>query len=215
MIGDKIHVQPQHTNAAKEIFAVLKDKIGGGERVAITVAGQSGAGKSEIAHELAGFLDGEGHKTFVFQQDDYFVYPPKTNHNERLKDIGWVGTQEVNLKLMNDHVEEFKSGRKELLEKPLVIFDEDRITSEKIDLAPFDIVIAEGTYTSLISSADYHVFIDRDYYDTRQHRLERGRDKIDEFTDKILKIEDRIITKHKQYADFIVNKDYTVEFVGR
>lgn len=214
MIGDKIHVQPHHTSAAKEIFEVLKDKIGG-ERVAITVAGQSGAGKSEIAHELARLLDGDGHKTFVFQQDDYFVYPPKSNHNERLKDIGWVGTLEVNLKLMNEHVEAFKSGRHELLEKPLVIFDEDRITSEKIDLSPFDVVIAEGTYTSLINSADYHVFIDRDYYDTLQHRLERGRDKIDEFTDQILKIEDRIITKHKQYADFVVNKDYTVEFVDK
>jgi uridine kinase len=214
MIGDKIHVQPHHTSAAKAVFDVLKDKIGD-ERVAVTVAGQSGAGKSEIAHELARFLDGDGHKTFVFAQDDYFVHPPKSNHNERLKDIGWVGTQEVKLKLMDEHVEAFKDGKHELLEKPLVIFDEDRITSEKIDLSPFDIVIAEGTYTSLIDSADYHVFIDRDYYDTLEHRKERGRDKIDEFTDQILKIEDRIITKHKQSADFIVNKDYTVEFVKK
>ncbi len=213
MIGDKIHVQPHHTNAARKVFEALKDKIGE-ERVAITVAGQSGAGKSEIAHELAQFLDGAGHKTFVFQQDDYFVHPPKSNHNERLKDIGWVGTQEVNLKLMNEHVEAFKKGKGEMLEKPLVIFEEDRIATEKIDFSSFDIVIAEGTYTSLIESADYHVFIDRDYYDTLQHRLERGRDKIDEFSDEILKIEDRIITKHKQYADFVVRKDYTVEVVA-
>ena len=38
MIGDKIHVQPQHTRAAKAIYAVLKDRIGH-ERVAVTVAG--------------------------------------------------------------------------------------------------------------------------------------------------------------------------------
>ena len=118
MIGDKIHVQPHHTSAAKAVFEILKDKIGGG-RVAVTVAGQSGAGKSEIAHELARFLDGDGHKTFVFQQDDYFVHPPKSNHNERVKDIDWVGTQEVKLKLMNEHVEAFKGGKHELLEKPL------------------------------------------------------------------------------------------------
>jgi uridine kinase len=214
MIGDRIQVQPHHTSAARELFEALKDKVGAG-RTAITVAGQSGAGKSEIAHELARFLDEAGHKTFVFQQDDYFVYPPKTNHNQRLKDIGWVGTQEVNLRLLDEHVQAFKKGKNELLEKPLVVFDEDRITTEKIDLSPFDIVIAEGTYTSLVKSADYHVFIDRDYYDTRQYRLERGRDKIDEFTDQILKIEDRIITKHKQYADFIVRKDYTVEVVNK
>jgi uridine kinase len=214
MIGDKIHVQPHHTSAAREVFDMLKDKIGE-ERIAITVAGQSGAGKSEIAHELARFLDADGHRTFVFQQDDYFVHPPKTNHNERLKNIEWVGTQEVHLRLMNEHIEAFKSGKPELLEKPLVVFDEDRITTEKVDLSPFDIVIAEGTYTSLLSAADYHVFIDRDYYDTLEHRLERGRDKIDDFSNQILKIEDAIITKHKQYADFVVNKDYTVAFVEK
>ena len=102
-----------------------------------------------------------------------------------------------------------------MLEKPLVVFDEDRISSEKVDLSPFDVVIAEGTYTSLVKNADYHVFIDRDYYDTRQHRIDRGRDEIDEFSDKILKIEDQIITKHKQYADYVVRKDYTVEVVKK
>jgi uridine kinase len=212
MIGDKIHIEPHHTKAAEEIFLAVKDQVGS-SRVAFTVAGQSGAGKSEIAAELARLLDGDEHKTFVFQQDDYFVYPPKTNHNQRLKDIGWVGTKEVLINLLDEHVAAFKSGKHLLLKKPLVIFDEDRLTEETVDLSPFDVVIAEGTYTSLLKNADYHVFIDRDYYDTKKHRLARGRDKIDEFSDKILKIEDKIITKHKQFADFIVRKDYSVEVV--
>ncbi|MCK5618724.1 MAG: hypothetical protein KAJ17_04960 [Candidatus Krumholzibacteria bacterium] len=214
MIGDKVHIEPHHTKAAEEIFHAVKDRVGSG-RVAFTVAGQSGAGKSEIAAELARLFDGDGHKTFIFQQDDYFVYPPKTNHNQRLKDIGWVGTKEVKINLLDEHIAAFKSGKHPLLKKPLVIFDEDRLTEETVDLSPFDIVIAEGTYTSLLKNADYHVFIDRDYYDTKKHRLARGRDKIDEFSDEILKIEDKIITKHKQYADFIVRKNYSVEVVRK
>lgn len=214
MIGDKVHIEPHHTKAAEEIFQAVKDRVGS-DRVAFTVAGQSGAGKSEIAAELARLFDGDGHKTFVFQQDDYFVYPPKTNHNQRLKDIGWVGTKEVKINLLDEHIAAFKSGKHPLLKKPLVIFDEDRLTEETVDLSPFDIVIAEGTYTSLLKNADYHVFIDRDYYDTKKHRLARGRDKIDEFSDEILKIEDKIITKHKQYADFIVRKNYSVEVVRK
>ena len=214
MIGDKVHIEPHHTKAAEEIFHAVKDRVGS-DRVAFTVAGQSGAGKSEIAAELARLFDGDGHKTFIFQQDDYFVYPPKTNHNQRLKDIGWVGTKEVKINLLDEHIAAFKSGKHPLLKKPLVIFDEDRLTEETVDLSPFDIVIAEGTYTSLLKNADYHVFIDRDYYDTKKHRLARGRDKIDEFSDEILKIEDKIITKHKQYADFIVRKNYSVEVVRK
>lgn len=214
MIGDKIHIQPHHTKAAREVFEAVRDELGGG-RVTFTVAGQSGAGKSEIAAELARFLGEDGRKTYVFQQDDYFVYPPRSNHNQRLEDIGWVGTQEVKIGLLDEHLGAFKAGKDEILEKPLVIFDEDRITTENVDLSPFDVAIAEGTYTSLLENADYHVFIDRDYYDTLEHRLARGRDKIDEFTDRVLKIEDGIISKHKQYADFIVRKDYTVEVVEK
>jgi uridine kinase len=214
MIGDKLHIQPHHTSAARDVFEAVKDKLPEG-KTTFTVAGQSGAGKSEIASELARFLDTIGRKTYIFAQDDYFVYPPKSNHNERLKDIGWVGTQEVKLSLLDDNMAAFKAGQPQMLEKPLVIFDEDRITSEKVDLSPFNVAIAEGTYTTVLKNADYHVFIDRDYFDTREHRIARGRDKIDEFTDKILKIEDGIITKHKQYADIIVRKDYTVEVVKK
>jgi uridine kinase len=214
MIGDKLNIEPHHTSAAREVFEAVKNQLGE-ERTVFTVAGQSGAGKSEIAAELAKFLESIGRKSFIFAQDDYFVHPPKTNHNERLKDINWVGLQEVKLSLLDKHAAAFKAGQLQMLEKPLVIFDEDRISSEKVDLSPFDIAIVEGTYTTTLKNADYHVFIDRDYFDTKEHRLARGRDKIDEFTDKILKIEDSIITKHKQYADFIVSKDYTVEVVEK
>lgn len=210
MIGDKLNTQPHHIQAAREIYEGVKDKLGPGPTT-FTVAGQSGAGKSEIADELAKLLEAGGRKTMVFQQDDYFFYPPKTNHNRRVDDIEWVGTKEVNLKLLDEHLSAFKESTTRILEKPLVIFDEDRITSEKVDLSPFSVLIAEGTYTTLLKNADYHVFIDRDYHDTKKHRQERGREVIDSFSDKILKIEDQIISKHKSLASFIVRKDYTVE----
>ncbi len=212
MIGDKVHTQPHHTKAAREIYEAVRDELGDGPTT-FTVAGQSGAGKSEIAEELAKLLDADGRKPIIFQQDDYFLYPPKTNHNRRLDDIDWVGTKEVNLKLLDEHLELFKKSNTQILEKPLVIFEEDRITSEKVDLSPFKVLIAEGTYTTLLKNADYHVFIDRDYHDTKKHREERGRDVIDSFSEEVLKIEDKIITKHKSFASFIVRKNFSVEVV--
>lgn len=212
MIGDKLKIQPHHTRAANEIFRAVKKSLGTGP-VTFTVAGQSGAGKSEIAEELAKSLGDAGYKTIVFQQDDYFFYPPRTNHHRRLDDIGWVGTKEVNLKLLDEHMGAFKDSKVQLLEKPLVIFEEDRITTEKVDLSPFKVMIVEGTYTTLLKNADYRVFIDRDYHDTRRHREERGRDVVDSFSDQVLKIEDGIISKHKSLASFVVRKDFTVEIV--
>ena len=52
MIGDKIVAKPYHVKAAAEIFEALKEKVPG-MRTAITIAGESGSGKSEIASELA------------------------------------------------------------------------------------------------------------------------------------------------------------------
>jgi uridine kinase len=162
----------------------------------------------------AKLLDEAGHRTLILQQDDYFFYPPRTNHNRRLDDIEWVGTKEVNLKLLDEHMGRFKAAQPLMLEKPLVIFDEDRITTETIDLSPFDMMIAEGTYATLLESVDYRVFIDRDYHDTREDRKERGRDTIDEFSERVMKIEDQIISKHRELAQIIVRKDFSVEVVA-
>lgn len=212
MIGDRVNTKPKHDKAAALIFEAIGGELG--ESTTITVAGQSGAGKSEIAEALSRLLDAAGHKVLIFQQDDYFYYPPRTNHARRADDIAWVGTQEVNLKLLDQHLGTFKHPGTQILEKPLVVFNEDRITTEKVDVSPFDVLIAEGTYTTLLSNVDYRIFIDRDYHDTKEDRLERAREKIDDFSEQIMKIEDRIISKHRSLANIIVKKDFTIEVVG-
>jgi uridine kinase len=211
MIGDRVNIKPKHDKAARMIFEAIGGRLPAS--TTLTVAGQSGAGKSEIAEALSRLLDEAGRKVLIFQQDDYFFYPPRTNHSRRLDDIDWVGTQEVNLALLDEHLGCFKKSQTKVLEKPLVVFDEDRITTEKIDLSPFDALIAEGTYTTLLKNTDYRIFIDRDYHDTKEDRKERGRDVIDEFSERIMKIEDRIISKHRALANIIVKKDFTVELV--
>jgi uridine kinase len=210
MIGDRLNIKPKHQKAAQAIF----DRLGGNmkQRMTIAVAGQSGSGKSEVADALARLFDEAGHRTLVFQQDDYFFYPPRTNHNHRVDDIEWVGTQEVDLKLLDQHMKAFKDKPTVLLEKPLVIFAEDCITSEMVDLSPFEVVIAEGTYTSLLDNVDHRIFIDRDYHDTLEDRRERGREVVDEFSEQILKIEDRIISKHRSLADIVINRNFSVAF---
>jgi len=210
MIGDRVNTKPKHKRAAAQIMKLVGDRVTPG--TVFTVAGQSGAGKSEIAYEIARELEAAGHRAYIFQQDDYFVFPPKTNHNRRVEDIGWVGTQEVHLALLDEHIAAFKARNPLVIEKPLVIFDEDRIITEKIDLSPFDVAIAEGTYTTLLRNPDYRVFIDRNYHDTLDDRKDRGREAIDEFSEKIMKIEDAIISRHRKLANLVVSRKFEVSF---
>jgi uridine kinase len=131
----------------------------------------------------------------------------------RAKDIGRVGPGEVRLDLLNENIKTILDGNKEI-KKPLVIFEEDRITSEKVYLEPFKVIIIDGTYTTLLENIDCRVFIDRDRDDTRADRLKRNREQQNEYLEKILEIEHLIISKHKALANIIVNKEFKVIKAG-
>jgi len=208
MEGDVLIINNFHRKAAKQAVAILLPEIEKSEgRYFLTVAGESGAGKSEIAASIAAELEKAGKATYVFAQDDYFVYPPKTNAKKREEDIGWVGMQEVKLSLLDEEIAAIRKGET-LVEKPLVIFGEDRITSEKVELRQYEVFIAEGTYTTALKNVDAKVFIDRNIKDTKKARAKRAREKQDAFLEEILSIEHRIISAQKKEADIIISKKY-------
>ena len=204
MIGDKLVITDYHRHGAQQIMNAISQKLDQGAKFVVTVAGESGSGKSEIGHCLAELVNRRGKKSFVFGQDDYFKLPPKTNHQRRLEDIDWVGPSEVKLDLLDQHVSDLKQGLTEPLSKPLVYFAEDRIGSESIKPEAIDVVIAEGTYTSLLENADVRAFIDRNYRQTKKARLTRARDPDVDFLEKVLEIEHQIISKHKARANVII-----------
>ena len=190
MKGDSIIVEDHHRKAAAGIVPVLLPILeNSNQRYTISVAGQSGAGKSETAMAIALALHTHGIESAIFQQDDYFVHPPKTNDATRRENIAWVGTGEVRLDLMDEHLAAFLSGAGEI-EKPLVDYHDDSIGSEVMEPGDAQVAIADGTYTTLLNNVMCHVFIDRDYLDTRAHREKRRRDdsELDPFIDQVLAI---------------------------
>jgi uridine kinase len=208
MEGDVLIINNYHRKAAKQVAAILVPQIEATQgKYFLTVAGESGAGKSEIAASIAAELEKAGFPSYIFAQDDYFVYPPKTNAEKRVEDIGWVGMQEVKLSVLDDEIAAIRSGEM-TIEKPLVIFGEDRITTEKVDFAPFKVVIAEGTYTTALKNVDRRIFIDRNIKDTKKARKKRAREAQDDFLEQILTIEHRIISAQKSDANIIITKGF-------
>jgi uridine kinase len=210
MRGDSIVIEAHHRKAARGIAPiVLRTLASDQKRIGISIAGESGSGKSETAAALAEVLAEHGVASVIFQQDDYFILPPKSNDRARRDDIGWVGPQEVKLDLMDEHVREFLGGAK-TIEKPLVIYEDDSVTTEVMEIAEARVAIAEGTYTTLLDSVTHRAFIDRDYTQTRKHREKRNRNtsELDAFIDRVLEIEHGIISSHKARADIIIDADY-------
>ncbi len=113
MRGDKLVIHEGHVKAARQILDLLLPKIMEIENeFIITIGGESGSGKSEIAESLSKLLSEKDIKSIIFQQDDYFVYPPKTNARMRRKNINWVGLSEVKLALLDKNLKSIMEGKK-------------------------------------------------------------------------------------------------------
>jgi uridine kinase len=146
----------------------------------------------------------KGFEALILQQDDYFIYPPKTNHNKRLADLSWVGMQEVKLSLIEEHVELIKGGSSSLT-KPLVDYEADQIGEETVSVKGLKVVVVEGTYTTTVANADFRAFINRNYRQTKKARLTRSRDPLTGFLEKVLAIEHEIISAHKLKANLVID----------
>lgn len=205
MQGDKLVIEEQHTARAEELLPVIQTRWQ--PKYTISIAGESGCGKSELAFELARLLTVEGKATGILQQDDYFVFPPRTNHAMRKLNLEQVGPYEVKLDFLDSNLRSFKRGEAEIY-KPLVYYDEDRIDIEEMVVGDFDVLIAEGTYTSLLKFIDFRVFIDRDYRATLEARKRRARDTFEPFIEEVLRREHEIISKHRAFADVIIPEAY-------
>jgi uridine kinase len=210
MIGDKLLITAYHEAAARLVLEHLKI-LDMEVPFSISISGESGSGKSEIAEVLRRKLSEEGKRVLVLGQDDYFRLPPHSNHKQRKIDINWVGPMEVQLRLMSEHAKTLCSLDRKQAVKPLVYFSEDKIGTETLT-GPYDVVIAEGTYTSLLEDIHVRVFIDGDYRETKLHRLSRNRDQSLEdnqdydlkFLEQVLEIEHQIISKHKNLAHVVI-----------
>lgn len=209
MIGDVINLEQKHLNTAENIYKIFREKYNHDKKWAVGICGESGSGKSVTAFALKKVLEENGIKSLVIQMDDYFKLPPKTNHENRQRSFDNVGMNEVLLDLIKDHINEFKEG-KSTLKKPLVHYQNNSISEEILDLQDVQVIIIEGTYILSIDDFDFSIFIDRNYQDTYEKRMERNRDEQSDFIEKVLNIEHNIIRQFKEKADVVLGKNYEI-----
>lgn len=172
----------------------------------IGVAGESGSGKSTAATQLADVLRARGMTTALINQDNYFIRPPRTNHEFRLQDLSSVGPQEVQLGLISEHIGAFRAGGD--VTAPLVNYPANRFDQESRTFAGAQVLIVEGTYVLMLDGLDVRVFLEATHADTHERRMARNRDIWEPIIDTILDIEHRLIAPQGDVAHWLIDREF-------
>ncbi|UEG54185.1 zeta toxin family protein [Mucilaginibacter daejeonensis] len=180
------------------------------EVMAISVAGQSGCGKTTLSSALQKTFEDRGIKTILLHQDDYFKLPPRQNHMARVVDLNHVGYHEVDTQRLESDIRLLKDQRPAYIEVPHMNWLSDERESRTLPSKDVQVIIVEGTYTSMLNGIDLRIFINTDHTQTRQNRLDRSRETIDAFIESVLEKERGLIRAHEPLADVIVNSDLEI-----
>lgn len=207
-----------HTDAAKQILKCILEKILKKEtKYIITIAGESGSGKTETGKALISLLEQNNIKSLLLNQDNYFFLPPSLNDARRKADENWLGPHiEVNLDLMAQNINDAIKGES-AIEIPFIEYFSTEVVLKKVSVDDINVIIAEGTYVSLLGNVDTRIFITSNYMDTLPYRKlrNRGNEVNDPFVENILKTEHKIIAGHRFLADFLISKENNVICIER
>ncbi len=210
MIGDSVDLSRANWRCVRRLYWILSSwSLPERRPGVVAIAGESGSGKTTLAFALRQEFSRRGVPSRVWQQDDYYRLPPRSNDRRRREDIRWIGPSEVRLELLDAHLAALRKGVT-VIEKPLVIYPEDRITREWVSMAGIQMVFVEGTYVSLLQQVDCRIFIHRTYRDTYLDRMHRARDAQDAFLERVLEMEHRIVRAHKPWAHILITRDFRV-----
>ena len=206
MLGDVLLISEGHEKAAKQIINnIQKFKL---EKFIIAIGGESGSGKSEVAHLISRFLKNEGIYCKILHTDNYYKIPPDERTEWReIKGIMSINYDEYDWDLINRNIKDFKENKESTL--PCI----DLLTDQKDRLITnfngIDVLILEGLY-SLKAEVDLKIFINLTYHDTEKAQNLRGKEPKSEFRLRVLEREHEVVQSFKKSADFIIKKDFTV-----
>ena len=170
MLGDVLLIAEKHERAGAQIVARINQIDS--DKVVVAIGGESGSGKSELAHVVARALKDQGRLTKILHIDNYYTVRPQEREAWRKQNgIESIGLGEIDWTLLDQHLDAFRRGRAAVL--PCIDLLTDQIDELHTDFAPIKVAIVDGLYP-LHVDADLRILIDLTYRDTKKAQLLRG-----------------------------------------
>ena len=209
MLGDVLLITEKHQNAAKKIFEIiLKEKK---DKYIVAISGESGSGKTELAHVLAKMLRKEGIMAKPIHIDNYYkIHPLKRTEWRKKHGIqNAVGLNEYDWDTIYKNIDDFKNSRKSTM--PCIDLVTEQVDSLATDFAGIDMLIIDGLYAINTKGIDLGVFIELTYHETKKAQVVRGKEPQNEYRMQVLEREHQVVQSLKQRADLLITKEYEVK----
>ncbi len=208
MLGDVLLITEKHEKAAQaileKILAERKDKY------IVAISGESGSGKTELAHVLARKLRNEGIIAKPIHIDNYYRIHPHERTEWRKKHgiQNAVGLDEYDWDTIYRNIDDFKNNRKSTM--PCVDLVTEQIDQLTTDFNGIDILVIDGLYAINTKDADMCVFIELTYHETKKAQVLRGKEPQNEYRMQVLEREHQVVQSLKSKADLLVNTEYGI-----
>lgn len=205
-------INDMHKEAAQTICEkVMEDREAKGERYryVVGISGESGSGKSELAHSLGLNLKAHHIRVKVIHTDNYYRIQPLLREEwRRNKGFDKIGINEYDWVKIRKTLRDFKEEQECMI--PCIDLIPEQVDKLITDFSKVDLLIVDGLYAIHANDIDLRVFIDLTYHETKINQIIRLKEAMSDFRLKILEHEHQAVASLKPLADLIVDKSYQV-----
>jgi uridine kinase len=212
MLGDILLINDMHKDAAQSIFERITEdraKLEERYRYVVGISGESGSGKSELAHSLGKLLKENHVRVKVIHTDNYYKIQPLLREEwRRNKGLDKIGIDEYDWIKIRKTIRDFKEEQECMI--PCIDLIPEQVDKLITDFSKIDLLIMDGLYAINTPDIDLRVFIDLTYHETKINQIIRMKEALSDFRMAILEHEHQAVVSLKPLADLIVDKSYQV-----
>ena len=208
MLGDVLLIEEKHRNAGNDIVnRILKVKK---DKFIVGISGESGSGKTELAHVVARGLRQQGIMAKPIHIDNYYITHPleRTAWRKKHGIENVVGYDEYDWDTIYRNINDFKESK--VTSMPCVDLVTEQVDTLITDFDGIDMLIIDGLYAIKTEGIDLRVFIELTYHETKKAQVTRGKEPQNEYRMAVLEQEHKMVQSLKKIADLLVNNSYEV-----
>lgn len=208
MLGDVLLITEKHQKAGEVIIErILANRK---PKMIIGISGESGSGKSELAHVIAKGLRKHGIFAKPLHIDNYYRILPllRTEWRKEQGIENVVGFGEYDWDTINRNIGEFIDGK--VSTGPCVDLVTEQVDQLTTDYSTVDMLVVDGLYAIKTNGVDLRIFIELTYHETKKAQVVRGKEPQNEYRMAVLEQEHKMVQSLRPMADMLITMDYEV-----